>query len=469
MNFKVLYFFVMKKHHLIGISIVSFIVLFVNEDIGLNLAIFALVLIGLLVYSFKQHLKGTVERVLLGLSILSCLAFAWYGDFASFVAVFLSVLVLQFRIQTPQLKSIQVVPLLLINSLATSIRFFQFSKWLPEIRMNTNFAKILVAYVIIPLSFLSVFFLVYSFGSDHFSSLFTNYTFEFNPYQLIFVVVFGTYFSFSFWNYWVPDICLEMNSKLQDELKEGHVGTNQSIFSILDTDFKRKSGEITFLLLNLLLLLFLVTFNYEQFFESIASSQLSVATHERVNAVLFSIFLSIVVVLVYFKGEFNFDSKAKTMKILAKTWMVLNGFLIVSTLIVNTEYIASFGLTYKRLGVYAFLFLAAMSLIFTAVKITKIKSNAYVFNQMIWYCYGMILLSSFVNWGNIITIYNISVNKGLEPIFISNLNYNDAARRQFFLENKLDGQYVEQIREKEIKTKQSATFLSKSLYYEFLK
>ena len=459
----------MKKHHLIGISILAFIVLFVNEDIGLNLAIFGLVLIGLLVYSFKQHLKGTAERILVVLSILSCLAFAWYGDFVSLAAIFLSVLVLQFRIQTPQLKCIQVVPIILINSLATSIRFFQFSKWLPETRMNTNFAKILVAYMIIPLSFLSVFFLIYSFGSDHFSSLFTNYTFDFNPYQLIFVVVFGTYFSFSFWNYWVPDACFDINSKLQNELDEGHMVSNRSGFSILDTDFKRKSGEITFFLLNLLLLVFLLTFNYEQFFESIASSKLSAATHERVNAVLFSIFLSIVVVLVYFKGEFNFDSKATNLKILAKIWMVLNGFLIVSTLLINAEYIASFGLTYKRLGVFAFLFLATMSLIFTAVKISKIKSNAYVFNQMIWYCYGVILLCSFVNWGNWVTSYNISVNKGVEPVFLSDLNFNDVLRRQFFQENKLNGGYNEVLREEEIKVKQSTSFLSQTLYYESLK
>jgi hypothetical protein len=196
---------------------------------------------------------------------------------------------------------------------------------------------------------------------------------------------------------------------------------------------------------------------------------LSAATHERVNAVLFSIFLSIVVVLLYFKGQFNFDSKAKNMKMLAKTWMVLNGFLIASTLIINSEYIAFFGLTYKRLGVYVFLFLAAMSLFFTFRKITRQKSNAYLFNQMIWYCYGVILLCSFVNWGNLITVYNISVNKGVEPLFLSDLNFNDSARRQFFIENKLDGKYVEELREEEIQLRQKDSFLSTALYYEFLK
>jgi hypothetical protein len=458
----------MKKHYLIGISIVSFILLFVNEDIGLNLAIFGIVLTGLLLYSFNAQMKGAVERVLVVTTLLSCVAFTWYGDFASFAALLLSVLVLQFRIQTPQLKTIQAFPIIVVNSLTTSIRFFHFSKWLPVARINTHSMKVLLAYIIIPLSFLSVFFLVYSFGSDHFSSLFTNYTFDFNPYQLVFVVVFGTYFSFSFWNYWVPEVCFEINPKLNDELNEERLVMIQSTSLILDTDFKRKSGEITFFLLNLMLVVFIVTYNYEQFFESIATSKLSAATHERVNAVVLSLFLSVVVVLMYFKGQLNFDEKVTKIKNLAQAWVVLNGGLLLSAVIVNSQYIASYGLTYKRLGVYVFLFLATMGLFFTFIKITKIKSNAYIFNQMIWYCYGVLLLCSFVNWGNLITQYNISVNKGTEPVFLSDLNFNDALRRQFFLENKLNGGYIEELREEEIKAKQSSSFLSQTLYYESL-
>jgi hypothetical protein len=87
---------------------------------------------------------------------------------------------------------------------------------------------------------------------------------------------------------------------------------------------------------------------------------------------------------------------------------------------------------------------------------------------MIWYFYGTLLFCSFVNWGEIITIYNISVNRGVEPIFLSNLNFNDESRSAFFLKNNLDGQQNEMYREEEIQVKQSENLLSKSLYYEFL-
>lgn len=459
----------MKKQYLILFTSALFIVLFVNQDIGLNVSIFGLVLTGLQFYLNKEKTNSPTQKIIVVASISSCLAFAWYGDFVSFVALALSILFLQFRIQTPQLKMILVLPILLINAFATSVRFFQFSKWLPTPLNNSYLVKKIIAYFGIPMVFITLFFSIYSVGSTHFSSLIVDYSLEFNPYQLAFVILFGTYFSFSFWNYWVPDFCVELNPKLNDTLLNEHQKSDTNSFSLLDNDSLRKSGVITFLLLNLLLIVFIGTFNYEQFFESIAISKLSAATHERVNAVLFSIFLSIVVVLLYFKGQLVFDSKAQTMKILAKIWIVLNGVLIVSTLIVKTEYIAFYGLTYKRFGVYAFLFLAAMCLFFTFKKITKQKSNAYLFNQMIWYCYGVIFLCSVVNWGNLITIYNISVNKGVEPVFLSSLNFNDSSRRQFFLDNNLNGEYAEKLREREINIQKQNSFLSKTLYYEFLK
>ena len=92
----------------------------------------------------------------------------------------------------------------------------------------------------------------------------------------------------------------------------------------------------------------------------------------------------------------------------------------------------------------------------------------YLFNQMIWFLYGLILICSFVNWGNIITTYNISVNKGVDPMFLSRLNYNDTARRDYLLVHKLDGQFPEIDREQEIKSYKSRNFLSKVGYYEWL-
>lgn len=457
----------MKKHHFIFASSFVFTLLFYNQSVGLNLAVFGLFLTALIVYFFKNKFTSFSHWGLVFTSVLSCLSFAWYGDFASFLALFLSIAILQFKTQLAELKLIQVVPLIIVNGFTSLGRPFLFEQWLPKRELKNDFTKKLIAYVVIPLMFLLLFFVVYSFGSDHFSSLFTDYTLNLDIFELLLIVLFGFYISFTFWNYWVPKTSFEVNEKLANDFEIAEK-VNQQTFSFLDLDFERKSGEITLWLLNTMLLVFIVTYNYEQFFEVTVSSSLSKATHERVNAVIFSTIMAVGVLLFYFKGGFNFDKKAGTLKRLSKIWIFLNAILIISTFVKNSEYVSFFGLTYKRLGVYAFLILALIGLGYTFIKIIRQKTNAYLFNQMVCHFYGIIVLCACINWGNVITVYNISVNKGVEPMFLSRLNFNDKAKRKFFLENKLDGEYFEVMRDEEIKYHQKSSFLSKTLYYEFL-
>lgn len=458
----------MKKHHFILICSLIFTLLFYKESIGVNLAIFGLVLTGLICYFFQDRFTDRSHLVLLITSILSCFAFAWYGDFVSFLGMFMSIVFLQFKTHEVKLKIMQVFPLVFLNGITTLGRVFLFSQWLPEKKIHNNFAKKLIAYFIIPVVFVALFFIVYSFGSDHFSSLFTDYQLDIDIWQLLVITVLGFYISFTFWNYWIPEAFYDFNPKLDNEFKDEVKFTSENTFSFLDLNFERKSGEITLVLLNLMLLIFIVTYNYEQFFEVIETSKLSADTRERVNAIIFSILMAVGVILFYFKGGFNFDEKAANLKRLSKIWIVLNGVLILSTAVKNSEYVSFFGLTYKRLGVYAFLILAIIGLMYAFLKIAKQKTNAYLFNQMIWYFYGTALLCSFFNWGSLITNYNVSVNKGVEPKFLSSLHFNDEARREYFLLHNLDGKYIEIERENEIEKYQSETILSKILYYEFL-
>ncbi|KRD07405.1 hypothetical protein ASE21_18100 [Flavobacterium sp. Root901] len=458
----------MKKHKIILACTAVFALLFYNESVGINIAIFGVVLTLLISYFFQEKFVNRSHLVLVMTSILSCFAFAWYGDGASFFALVFSILFLQFKTQDGELKMVQIFPLIFLNGITSLGRIFIFSQWLPQQKIHNDFAKKLVAFVVIPAIFLGLFFIVYSFGSNHFSSLFTDYTLDLDIVQLVLICILGFYISFSFWNYWVPDVCYQLNPKLNNEFTNMAEIKTQSTFTFLDLDFERKSGEITLFLLNIMLLAFIAAYNYEQFFEVVEKTNLSADTHERVNAVIFSILMAVGVILFYFKGGFNFDEKASTLKKLAKVWLVLNIILILSTIIKNSEYVSFYGLTYKRLGVYAFLILAIIGLIYSFLKITKQKTNAYLFNQMVWYFYGTILMCSFINWGSLITNYNISVNKGVEPKFLSSLNFNDDTRRDYFLKNNLNGGNNEAMREELISDYQNNSFLSKALYYEFL-
>ena len=89
--------------------------------------------------------------------------------------------------------------------------------------------------------------------------------------------------------------------------------------------------------------------------------------------------MAVGVILFYFKGGFNFDEKAAQLKRLAKIWIALNCVLIVSAVMKNTEYIAFFGLTYKRLGVYLFLVLALIGLMLSFQKIIRHRIISKIF------------------------------------------------------------------------------------------
>ena len=244
--------------------------------------------------------------------------------------------------------------------------------------------------------------------------------------------------------------------------------TKNSTFTFLEIDAERTSGIVSLLALNILLVIFIFTFNYEQFEEIPKTiNELSAETHDRVNALILSILMAICVILFYFKSNFNFDEKAKSLKVLAKIWIFLNAVLVISAMAKNVEYNVVLGLTYKTLGVYAFLILSLIGLMITFLKIHQQKTNAFLFNHMIWYFYGTILVCSYINWGGIITLNNrkrqdFALNFHRGAINFSEkqlLNYADEKK-----DLKLKPEIITQI-----KNKQGKTFLSKSLFYETIK
>lgn len=256
----------------------------------------------------------------------------------------------------------------------------------------------------------------------------------------------------------------KQNHFLDNDFKKEDTIQKQT-FSFLDLDSERMGGVISFICLNVLLIFFIVTYNYEQFYEAVKSpNQLSEETHERVNAVIMSIVMAILVIMFYFKSNFNFDSKAGPLKVFAKIWIFLNAVLVLSAMLKNTEYITSYGFTYKRLGVYAFLLLSLIGLILTFYKIQFKKKNAFLFNSMSWCFYGMVLVCSFINWGGIITSQNMKRPDFAVNYHVVSINFSEKYLLKY-AEEKKDLALKKEVLEN-VKAEKSPTFLSKILYYE---
>ena len=259
----------------------------------------------------------------------------------------------------------------------------------------------------------------------------------------------------------------KQNHILENEFEEKDM-IQKPTYSFLDLNSERMSGVISFFCLNILLVFFIITFNYEQFYEAVKTpNQLSEETHERVGAVIMSIVMAILVIMFYFKSNFNFDSKAGLMKILVKIWIVLNAVLVISAMLKNTEYIINYGFTYKRLGVYAFLILSLIGIVMTFVKIQMRKKNVFLFNAMVWYFYGTILACSYINWGGLITSQNMKRDDFAINYHLQSINFSEKYLLKY-AEEKQNTPLKKEILEK-VKTEKSETFLSKILYYETIR
>ena len=453
----------MKKYQLITLCTALFVVLFYDENIGLNLSILAFAYALLTFFATPEKLKTKSFFVLFSTSIFSAFAFAWFGDFASFLAVFSSLFLLDLKSKSKSLKSIFIIPVLITNFFTFLCRFFKFEDWIPMKSFSGTSQKI-ISVILIPAFFFILFFGVYSYGSDHFAKLFTDFELNLNFFQFTLILLLGFFIAFNYWNLTIHRFIFKRNFELDNHFSDAEK-IQQPTYSFLDIQSERTSGVMTFLALNVLLVIFIITFNYEQFVEIQKSpNQLSEETHERVNAVIMSIVMAIVLIMFYFKSGFNFDPKAQVMKLLAKIWIFLNAVLVFSAMAKNAEYFISYGLTYKRLGVVAFLTLSLIGLVLTFVKIQQKKTNAYLFNQMFWYFYGMILVCSYVNWGGLMTAQNMKRNDFAVDFHQTSVSFSEKQLLKYA--EKRQDSALKTTLEHKIKQQQNESFLSGLLYYK---
>lgn len=168
------------------------------------------------------------------------------------------------------------------------------------------------------------------------------------------------------------------------------------------------TGVISFVALNLLLLFLNLIDITTLWLGYKPSGNFSADLHQGTNALIFSIIMAMAVIIHFFRGNLNFYSKSKTLKILAFTWMVQNFILILSVFIRDGYYIEYHGLTYKRIGVLVFALLCIIGLATVYIKVSRQKTLFYLFktNGNIWF--ALLLLFSAINWDVLIVKYNLS-------------------------------------------------------------
>ena len=153
--------------------------------------------------------------------------------------------------------------------------------------------------------------------------------------------------------------------------------------------------------------------------------------HQGFWSLVVSVVLSIIIVLYFFRNELNFVRNNQKLKTVAYLWMAMNFILILTTISKNTIYVAEYGLTYKRILVYAFLLLTLGGIIITYSKIYATKSTWYFSRNTFGVGLVVLFLSSLSPWDKIITNYNLFQGNTIDMEYLCHLENNKLQLLQY--------------------------------------
>lgn len=186
-------------------------------------------------------------------------------------------------------------------------------------------------------------------------------------------------------------------------------------------------GSIVFAALNLLLVFFLITdFIYLFQEKEISNSVYSESVHQGVYALLFSIICAIGLILYFFRGNLNFYLGNKQLKKLTYMWIMLNTILVAVTCYKNYAYVEALGLTYKRIGVFVYLILTLTGLVTAYIKVSKIKSFAYLIRTNLATVFTFLIVSASIPWNNSITWYNLNQIESVDLKYLIEIGDNNS-------------------------------------------
>jgi hypothetical protein len=143
--------------------------------------------------------------------------------------------------------------------------------------------------------------------------------------------------------------------------------------------------------------------------------------HQGVGSLIISIIFAVALILFFFRDRLNFVQN-KPLIYLACGWVLQNAFMVLSTAWRNALYIHHEGLTNKRVGVYFYLLLCGIGLVFTLVKLLQKKSNWYLFRVNGWAFWAVLVAGSLVNWTDVIVSENFRLARDKNVTF--DVDYN---------------------------------------------
>lgn len=385
------------------IAAAAFSFLFYHQEPAINLAVFSVLFALLQMVIQPQLIHNRSWLMALGLCLLSATVTAFIATPLNVFTNFSSLLVMAY---VSQEKRISILTGMVYSGMSMSTGWMIALVRYIENLFSTKEKKIQYEgpkwyYYGIPLVLVITFIGIYRESSGAFQHLTDKIDLSFISFTWIVFTMAGLKLLYGLF-YFPEEYNFFKHEATISNISTGKTGWNSPGFAF--------TGLISFWSLNALLLI--VNITDIAFLAGINSeSEIPYANliHQGVGSLIVSIILAVGFILLWLNGRELSPRINQSLKLAAGIWITLNVILIATNIFKNQLYIDAYGLTHKRIGVYFFLALALVTLLFCLFKISGNRNNIYIYRR-----FGIISLAltatfNLFHWDMIIVKHNIKL------------------------------------------------------------
>lgn len=412
---------------------------FWGEKLGVNLAIFLSLSAAAVMSLNEENIKSkSVITSLLAFLYASAMVVVVNSDFSKFAAITVFAMFVGFVHQ----RQIRTVYSAFFTALSGVI-IFPFHI-IEELRLSSGkYKPVRVAFKVvklafIPIIFFTIFYSIYAYSNPVFNSYsetfwdtIGKYLYEvFKDYPVLrffyiflgLIIVMAVLFNRNLRAFSDMDkvrlYTLTRDKYYKTYSKLNPVRKLSFLFQAFHYKFKMNSLRLeykmglTFIVMINLLLLALNIIDIQFTWLGFNTSQvenLAYYVHNGTYLLIFSIVLSMAILLYFFRGNQNFYSGSNLLKYGAYLWIAQNVFMALSVGLRNLYYIDFYyALSYKRIGVMIYLLLVFIGLVTMVIKIHKKKTLFYLLKVNSAAAVVVLLLISSFSWDKTIAEFNLS-------------------------------------------------------------
>jgi hypothetical protein len=404
-----------KNDYLLLTATGAYSILFYQQNAGINFLLFNMVLLAILIIKNVNLLKSKKWLWSALMCLISAICIYIHSSALSIIANVCSLLLLSavsFNVVTSSLFSFffscYSVAFSVAHIVIDAVQRFQVK---PDSNVPKKGYKILATVLVLLLSIL--FFNMYKDANP----LFAENTKWIN---LDFISI--GWIGFTFSGFLIVYGLLNSKVIAPLEIWENNISlVNQPALENQETkkrfETERYAGLLLFVLLNLMLIVLNIGDIQTLYFNGGLPKNVTHSdfVHNGVGQIIFCIIIATSLIMYLFRAEFAAVKNNRALLAGVYLWIIQNVLMLSSTAFRNQIYIQDFNFTYKRIGVYVWLILAACGLCIMFWKIYKRRSNWYLVRMNVALWFSVLVMSSCVNWDKLITNYNI-YNKPLSQV-----------------------------------------------------